>query len=135
MTILSKIYEQHAMHGENYQEEPEFLFVNLNVYEELLKAPQSVEGVPKVIAGAHLIPANKMQRDIAFFSQEDMNKALNKQLDRSREDVFIFKLMIKQSSEINNQYVRRIAPDRTPINVCVPFEVIEAYKRYLDINK
>lgn len=131
MTITNKIHEARVNFEKKFDNQPELLFVNLQTYEELLKAPQSVLGVPDVIAGAELIPANTMQSEFLFFTHEDLGKAINLQQSSSRHDVSITKWCTTERKEAANPNARRIAPDRSLIHIWVPYQAIEAYKQHL----
>ncbi|MGA4854164.1 hypothetical protein ACPC5U_12930 [Acinetobacter haemolyticus] len=131
MTITNKIHEARIAYEKKFEKQPELLFVNLQTYEELLKAPQSVLGVPDKIAGAELIPANTMHSEFELFTHEDLGKAIDLQKDSSRHDVSITKWCTTDRKEAANPNARRIAPDRSLIHIWVPYQAIEAYKRHL----
>lgn len=131
MTITKKIYEMQSEHVRKFEEEPNFLFVNLQAYEEILATPQSIQGFPSIIAGAKVLPANTMQWDLLFFSEDDMSKALGL-YDVPRNDVFIRKSMVTDRKEANNQDARRIGNELMQIKVLVPYQAIESYRQYLD---
>lgn len=127
MSIQSKIYRLREEYEAKHHEEPEVLFLNFSTWEEVLKAPQSVNGVPDKIAGCEMYPANEMQVDILFCDHSDMAKAL-KEYDGTDYPVIIKKLTVVDRPEA--QGARRIVPDRTPLNFQIPSEAIKAYQRY-----
>lgn len=126
MSIQSKIYDSRQEYENKHDSEPEVLFINFSTWEELLKHPHSVNGVPDKIAGCEVYPANNMQEDIFFCDHSDMAKAL-KEYDGTENLVTIKKLTVVNRPEA--QGARRIANDRSFLNFRIPSEAIKAYQR------
>lgn len=130
MSIFQRINENKIEYVDNYEHDPEFIFVNLQTYEEILLAPQSVLGIPATISGAILIPANEMQRPFIFLSEDDLQIGLvNYKV--AREDVIFRKYMNTQRKPIDNPNIRRIGNERMQTNFIIPYQAIESYKQYL----
>lgn len=126
MSIQSKIYELRQEYENKYDSEPEVLFLNLSAWEEVLKHPQSINGVPKKIARCEVYPANNMQEDIFFCDHSDIAKGL-REYDGTDYPVIIKKLTVVNRPEA--QGARRITNDRSFLNFQIPSEVIKAYQR------
>lgn len=127
MSIQSKIYRLRKEYEAKHHAEPEVLFLNFKAWEEVLKDPQSVNGVPDKIAGCEMYPANDMEDDILFCDHSDMKRAL-KEYDGTSYPVIIKKLTVVDRPEA--QCARRIAPDRSFLNFQIPSEAIKSYQRY-----
>ena len=127
MSIQSKIYNLREEYEKKYDAEPEIIFLNFQTWEEILKDPNSTNGVPSIIAGCVMIPANNMQEDVLYCDHSDMKKAL-KEYDGTSYPVIIKKLAVVDRPEA--QGARRIAPDRSFLNFQIPSEAIKSYQRY-----
>ncbi len=127
MTITSKIYQLREEYIRKHETEPQILFVNLKTWEEMLNAPQSINGVPKEIGGCELIPANDMQQDLFYCNHDDLKKAFE-YFDGTNRDVSVKKLTVSDRLEAAN--ASRIGPELTYQYFQIPGEAIKAYQRY-----
>ncbi len=127
MSILSKIYKLREEYVVRHDAEPEILFLNFSTWEEVLRDPQSVNGVPEEIAGCEMYPANNMQEYFLFCDHSDMAKALEK-YDGTDSPVIIKKLTVVDRPEA--QGGRRVVKDRSLLNFKIPSEAINSYQRY-----
>lgn len=132
MSIQSKIYSLREEYERKHDSEPELVFLNFKTWEELLKDPHSTNGVPDIIAGCVMIPANDMQDDVLYCDHSDMAKAL-RDYDGTNYPVFIKKLTVVERPEA--QGARRIAADRSLLNFQIPSEAIKAYQTYEQSKK
>ncbi|WP_288384113.1 hypothetical protein [uncultured Acinetobacter sp.] len=126
MSILSRIYDLRQEYENKHDSEPDVLFINFSTWEEVLRHPNSVNGVPEKIAGCEVYPANNMQEDILFCDHHDMAKALN-EYDGTDYPVIIKKLTVVNRPEA--QGARRITNDRSFLNFQIPSEAIKVYQR------
>lgn len=127
MTILSKINKLREQYERKHNTAPELVFLNFKTWEEVLKDPQSVNGVPNIIAGCEMIPANEMLEDILYCDNADLEKAL-RYFDGSNCQVIIKKLTVVDRPEAQN--ARRVIADRSFQNFQIPPEAIKAYQRH-----
>ncbi|HCA5286185.1 hypothetical protein [Acinetobacter nosocomialis] len=132
MTISTKIHQLREEYLKKHEKEPELLFVNFHTWEEMLKAPQSINGVPNEIAGCEVIPANEMDLEILYCDHDDLSKALT-EFDGSNHPVFIKKLTATNRPEAPN--ARRLIADLSFQNFEIPFEAIKAYQRHEEHKK
>lgn len=135
MTITEKIHEALLAYKNLYDEEPELLFVNLQVYEEILKEPQlQAESQPVKndfnIFGCKLIPVERMQNDFKYLSQADVAKAI-KQFSISPTDLILIRKLEKTNrKEAAN--ARRLGDEKMYKHFYIPYELIQAYQRYYE---
>lgn len=127
MSIQSRIYDLRQEYENKHDSEPDVLFINFITWEEVLRHPNSVNGVPEKIAGCEVYPANNMQEDILFCDHYDMAKALEK-YDGTDSPVIIKKLTVVDRPEA--QGGRRVVKDRSFLNFKIPSEAIKSYQRY-----
>ena len=130
MSIFQRINENKIEYVDKYEYDPEFIFINLQTYEEILLASESVLSIPETISGSILIPANEMQRPFIFLSEDDLQIGLNN-YKVPREDVIFRKYMNTQRKPIDNPNIRRIGNERMQTNFIIPYQAIESYKQYL----
>ncbi|WIH75507.1 hypothetical protein [Acinetobacter baumannii] len=135
MTITDKIYEALQAYKNLYDEEPELLFVNLQIYEEILKEPQlnaELQPVKKdfTIFGCKLIPVERMQSDFKYLSQADVAKAI-KEFSISPTDLILIRKLEKTNrKEAAN--ARRLGDEMMYKHFYIPYELIQAYQRYYE---
>ena len=127
MSIQSKIYDLREQYERKHDADPEIIFLNFQTWEEILRDPNSINGVPNFIAGCLMIPANNMQEDVFYCDHSDMAKAL-REYDGTNYPVIIKKLTVVERPEA--QGARRITLDRSFLNFQIPSEAIKAYQRY-----
>lgn len=132
MDIQSRIYKQKEEYERKHESEPELLFINLKTWEEIAHHPSSIHGVPQVIAGCEVIPANEMHEDILYCNHDDLSKALEN-FHGSIKSVSIRKLTVSERKEAT--HASRIGLELTYQYFLIPSEAIRAYQRNKEHKK
>lgn len=126
MDILTRLHKLKEEYERKHESEPELLFINFKIWEEIANHPSSTNGVPQLFGGCEVVPANEMKEDILFCNRDDLRKALES-YNGSTYPVSIKKLTVSERREAT--HASRIAPELTYQYFQIPSEAIKAYQR------
>ncbi|EXA60605.1 hypothetical protein ABTF44_08050 [Acinetobacter baumannii] len=136
MTIINKLNESLFEYEKLYDETPELLFVDLQVYEEILKSSHMVKlsqptnENPLTFNGCELIPVERMQSEFKYLSHKDLASAI-KQFNIMPTDLIV----IRKAENTNRKEAanaRRLGNEMMYKHFYIDSSIVKAYQRHYE---